>query len=219
MFALIGLALGLTVAREGKLASFVIGVLVIFAYYIVMFLSESLTKGHYLNMYLTRWMPNILLGAFRRRRPHLAGAVHRRPAADFNRRGDAAHREGPRPVAATRERLRQVRKSRRTAPLPAAGRPARVRGAAPVLVIRLPRVRLPAPGLLDRYISRIYVKIVGLSFFALLGLFYISTFLDRSDKIFKGQTNDRGSRPAAGLPDAAVRLLRHPDCRAAQPSS
>ena len=62
VFALIGLALGLTVAREGKLASFVIGVLVIFAYYIVMFLSESLTKGHYLNMYLTRWMPNILLG-------------------------------------------------------------------------------------------------------------------------------------------------------------
>ena len=58
-----------------------------------------------------------------------------------------------------------------------------------MLVIRLPRIRLPAPGLLDRYISRIYVKIVGLSFFALLGLFHISTFLDRSDKIFKGQTN------------------------------
>ena len=56
-------------------------------------------------------------------------------------------------------------------------------------MIRLPRVRFPAPGLLDRYISRIYVRIVGLSFFALLGLFYISTFLDRSDKIFKGQTN------------------------------
>ena len=33
------------------------------------------------------------------------------------------------------------------------------------------------------------MKIVGLSFFALLGLFHISTFLDRSDKIFKGQTN------------------------------
>jgi LPS export ABC transporter permease LptG len=32
------------------------------------------------------------------------------------------------------------------------------------------------------------MKIVGLSFLALLGLFHISTFLDRSDKIFKGQT-------------------------------
>ena len=51
VFGVIGLALGLTVAREGKLAAFVVGTLVIFAYYIVMFLSESLTKGHYLNMY------------------------------------------------------------------------------------------------------------------------------------------------------------------------
>jgi LPS export ABC transporter permease LptG len=56
-----------------------------------------------------------------------------------------------------------------------------------VLVIRVPRMRLPAPGLLDRYISQTYLRIVGLSFLALLGLFYISTFLDRSDKIFKGQ--------------------------------
>ena len=51
VFGVIGLALGLTVAREGKLAAFVVGTLIIFAYYIVMFLSESLTKGHYLNMY------------------------------------------------------------------------------------------------------------------------------------------------------------------------
>ena len=85
VFALIGLALGLTVAREGKLASFVIGVVVIFAYYIVMFLSESLTKGHYLNMYLTRWMPNIVLGLFGVAALDLAGAVHRRPPAGLTR--------------------------------------------------------------------------------------------------------------------------------------
>ena len=188
VFALTGLALGLTVAREGKIASFVIGVVVIFAYYIVMFLSESLTKGHYLNMYLTRWMPNILLGLF-----GVAALIWR-----------ARFIDGRLPISTdgvTRliERARARRQHQgaaasgqeiaRTAPLPAAGRPARARGAAPVLVIRLPRLRFPTPGLLDRYISRIYVKIVGLSFFALLGLFYISTFLDRSDKIFKGQTN------------------------------
>ena len=56
-----------------------------------------------------------------------------------------------------------------------------------MLVIRIPRLRLPSPGLLDRYISRIYIRIAGLSFLALLGLFHISTFLDRSDKMFKGQ--------------------------------
>jgi LPS export ABC transporter permease LptG len=45
----------------------------------------------------------------------------------------------------------------------------------------------PVPGLLDRYISRLYLRVAGLSFLALLGLFYISTFIDRSDKMFKGQ--------------------------------
>ena len=43
--------------------------------------------------------------------------------------------------------------------------------------------------LVDRYITRIYVRVVGISFLGLLGLFYISTFIDRSDKIFKGQAS------------------------------
>ncbi len=188
VFAVIGLALGLTVARDGKLASFVIGVVVIFAYYIVMFLSESLTKGHYLNMYLSRWMPNILLGLF-----GVAALVWRARFIDGRLPFTL---ESLTPLV---DRIRAWWTRAQTAgattmdaatpnPGAAAPRSGRPRGAAPVLVIRLPRVRFPAPGLLDRYISRIYMKIVGLSFLALLGLFHISTFLDRSDKIFKGQT-------------------------------
>ena len=41
VFGLIGLAVGLTVARDGKLAGFVVGIVIIFAYYIVMFLLPS----------------------------------------------------------------------------------------------------------------------------------------------------------------------------------
>jgi LPS export ABC transporter permease LptG len=73
------------------------------------------------------------------------------------------------------------------------GSPAPVRPPAtaaprrPVVVIRIPRLAIPSIGLIDRYISRLYMRVVGLSFLALLGLFYISTFIDRSDKIFKGQ--------------------------------
>ena len=186
VFAVIGLALGLTVARDGKLAGFVVGVIVIFAYYIFMFMSESLTKGHYLNMYLSRWVPNIVLGIF-----GIAALVWR-----------ARFIEGQLPFKgseliariATRLRLPGV------GPAPAARPPVetgseraaaagtRVKaGGPPVLVIRFPRVRWPAPGILDQYISRLYLRVVALSFFALLGLFHISTFLDRSDKIFKGQ--------------------------------
>ena len=153
----------------------------IFAYYIVMFLSESLTKGHYLNMYLSRWVPNIVLGVVRRGRADLARAVRRGPAAV------------PDPGESSAGSLERIGvRSRRAAAAP----PGRARrgprppgaGRAPVLVDpAAPHLRLPTPGLLDRYISRIYIRIVGLSFLALLGLFHISTFLDKSDKIFKGQ--------------------------------
>ncbi len=64
VFAIIGLALGLSVAREGKIAGFVIGIVVIFGYYILLYLCESLTKGHYLEMHLSRWVPNLLLLPF-----------------------------------------------------------------------------------------------------------------------------------------------------------
>jgi LPS export ABC transporter permease LptG len=53
----------------------------------------------------------------------------------------------------------------------------------------MPRLRLPGPGLLDRYITMLYLRTVGLSFLGLLGLFYISTFLDKAEKIFKGDAS------------------------------
>jgi LPS export ABC transporter permease LptG len=59
-----------------------------------------------------------------------------------------------------------------------------------VVVIRVPQLRLPFRGisLLDRYVTRVFSKIVVLAFFGLLGIFYISTFIDLSDKLFRGQT-------------------------------
>lgn len=192
VFAVIGLALGLTVAREGKLAGFVVGIVVIFAYYIAMFLSESLTKGvmasagsltggHYLLIYLTRWVPDLVLGAFGAvalvwRARHVEGRMPFKLPAPLARLPLRWPRKAESPAAAV------AAAARRTAPGAPPARP----NAAPVLVVRIPRLRLPVPGLLDRYISGIYLKIAGLSFLALLGLFYISTFLDRSDKLFKG---------------------------------
>ena len=64
-----------------------VGIAVIFAYYIVMFLAESLTKGyyadpdavaaggHFLAAHMARWVPNIVLGSFGIARPGLARAL------------------------------------------------------------------------------------------------------------------------------------------------
>ncbi len=191
VFAVIGLALGLTVAREGKLASFVVGIIIIFAYYIVMFLCESLTKGQYLNMYVSRWVPNILLGLFGVvalvwRARHVEGRL------PFKLPETLARLKGPwrRAAAAGHSDPESLQRTPGRPDLLGGGGRAQAPGGprrAPVLVIRIPRLRFPAPGLLDRYISQMYLRVVGLSFLALLGLFYISTFLDKSDKIFKGQ--------------------------------
>src|SRR4029077_1300118 len=74
VFAIIGVALGLTVAREGKVAGFVVGIAVIFGYYILLYLAESVTKGYYAGdaggsrpLYvaqLARWFPNVVLLPF-----------------------------------------------------------------------------------------------------------------------------------------------------------
>lgn len=171
VFGVIGLAVGLSVAREGKLAGFVVGVVIIFAYYVVMFLAESLTKGHYLNAHLSRWVPNILLGAV-----GIAALVWR---ARFTSAGL--------PLTLPVRLARAPRRPRLVpTPLGAAGAE-QPRAKGVVLVIRIPRLVAPALGLLDQYVSRAYLRIAGIAFVALLSLFYISTFLDKTDKIFKGQ--------------------------------
>jgi lipopolysaccharide export system permease protein len=170
VFAFNALALGLTVSRGGRMGGFVVGIGVIFAYYIVMFLAESLAKGHRMPAELARWVPNIVLGIF-----GILALMWR-----------AGHAEGRLPFGLTlpeflTRRFRRDPASTRKAPaVTAPGR----RGT--VVVLRIPHVPAPLPGLIDRYISRIYLRVAGLSFLALLGLFYISTFIDKSDKVFKG---------------------------------
>jgi LPS export ABC transporter permease LptG/LPS export ABC transporter permease LptF len=189
VFGWIGLALGLTVARDSKLAGFVVGVAVIFAYYIVMFLAYSQTQGHYrtievagglnttsfLNAHLSRWWPNIVLGIF-----GLAALVWR-----------ARYAERSLPISLPigiphlPTRWSTGSDSPRSRPQDPADRSRGTGPRRPLVVVRIPRLRLPGPGILDRYVARLYMRIVALSILALLGLFYISTFLDVSDKVFK----------------------------------
>jgi len=191
VFAFVGLALGLTVARDGKLGGFVIGVVVIFAYYIVMFVADSQTRGYYhrieearqlgsasfLNAQLSAWWPNIVLGFF-----GVAALIFRSRYSD---------RSLPITVPALIPQQLQTRWSRAASGTtinptgPGASSPAARRKV--VVVVRFPRIRVPGqPGLLDQYIGRLYLRVVGIAFAALLGLFYISTFIDASDKLFKG---------------------------------
>ena len=55
-----------------------------------------------------------------------------------------------------------------------------------VLVIRVPHFDWPRPTLLDVYVSGQYLRIFFLGLVSLLGVFYISTFMDLADKLFRG---------------------------------
>ena len=59
VFAVLGLALGASNRKDGKLAAFVLGIAVIFGYYVIMFTAEALTKGFWMPAWLSMWLPNI----------------------------------------------------------------------------------------------------------------------------------------------------------------
>ena len=143
VFGLIGLALGVNNRRDGKLASFAIGIGVIFAYYVMLWLGQSLVRGHIVPPWLAAWLPNLALGG-------LGGWLllrHRRPHDGSNR-------------------------------LP---------GLPRMPALKVPPLRLPFLGILDRYVASAYLRVAALSAVAMAGIFYISTFLDLSDKVFRGQ--------------------------------
>ena len=160
VFGVIGLALGATNRRDGKLGSFVFGLGVIFAYYIPLTLGPALAKGHLIPPWLAVWGPNIILS--------LVGA------ALFLWRSRAADQEFRLSLPAWTRRHRAPSAPQRA---PAALEPL----AAPGFMARFPR-----PSILDRYVTMMYVRVFLLCALGLLALFYISTFIDRSDKVFKG---------------------------------
>jgi len=162
VFGVIGLALGATNRRDGKLGSFVFGLGVIFAYYIPLTLGPALAKGHLIPPWLAVWGPNIILS--------FVGA------GLFFWRSRAADREFRFGLPHWLQRRAATRQARR-----GHHRTSDADVSPPGLIARLPK-----PSILDRYVTSMYVRVFLLCALGLLALFYISTFIDRSDKVFKG---------------------------------
>jgi LPS export ABC transporter permease LptF/LPS export ABC transporter permease LptG len=171
VFAILGLALGATSRKDGKLAAFVLGIGVIFAYYVVMYGGEALAKGHWLPAWLAMWLPNFVLGAV-----GIALLASRSRSAGSPIRISLPAWLGRRAAA--------VREPATSSAVSAPARSGRV-----VVVLKVPQFSLPGPRLLDVYLAKQYLRILGMTTVGMLGLFYISTFIDLSDKWFKGQTS------------------------------
>jgi LPS export ABC transporter permease LptG/LPS export ABC transporter permease LptF len=169
IFGLVGLGIGATNRKDGRQSSFVVAIAVIFVYYVFMYTSEALAKARWIPAELAMWVPNIVLGLF-----GAALVLWRTRFADVAR-GLSIPLPWRRPAAA---------------PVPGPGSPAARPRAdkGVVLVVKVPQVGLPRPRILDLYVGRVYVRVFALAFVGMLGIFYIATFIDLSDKLFKGQT-------------------------------
>lgn len=169
VFALMGLGFGVSTHRGGKLAAFALGTGVIFAYYLVMYQARSASIGGRFPAWLAAWLPNLVLGPLGAlvvwRRARATGGLLGRAGAAFGR---LVHWRPPRALAAARASL--------SGDVVAA----RIGGGS------LSRLGLWQPGILDRYIATIYLRIQALTFASLLGVFYISEFIDLSDRLFRG---------------------------------
>lgn len=165
VLAVIGLGLGVQHGRGGKLAAFVPGITVVFVYYVIDYGARQMAKGQLLAPWLAVWSPNIVLGVV-----GAALLLWRAQSAD-------------KPIRLTLPARWKFR-GRRTAGTSAAG----TGTSRTVVVLRLPAWQVPAMRLLDTYVSTLALKVAALTFVGLLGIFYISTFIDLSDKLFKGQT-------------------------------
>jgi lipopolysaccharide export LptBFGC system permease protein LptF len=52
----------------------------------------------------------------------------------------------------------------------------------------VPQGLFPTFGLLDRYLSRIYLRVFAVTFLGMLAVFYVAIFTDYSEYLFKGRT-------------------------------
>ncbi|MCX6551873.1 MAG: LPS export ABC transporter permease LptF, partial [Acidobacteria bacterium] len=170
VFALLGAAFGFTNRRDGRLASFAQGLTVIFVYYVILGNSQSLAKGSWVPAWLATWIPDIVLGGL-----GISLLIVRGIGSD-RWHGVWASR-----LARLRGRVQPLVGWMR---LPGHDRSIIRRGRA--VGSRWARVLQMRANILDRYIGQMYLKVFALTFVGLLGIFQISTFIDLSDKLFKG---------------------------------
>jgi len=166
VLSMVGLGLGVTNRKDGNLSSFSLGFGVIFVYYVLLYSSRATALGGRISPTWAPWIPNIVLGIV-----GIALMIWRAGSTD-------------QPIRFSWPRLWRFGAARsaekKALATSRAGRP-RV-----VVVIRIPRIELPRPRLLDIYVARKYGAIFCLAFVSLVGIFYISTFIDLADKLFRG---------------------------------
>ena len=184
VLALIGLALGVSNRKDGKLASFVLGFGVIFVYYVLLWTSRAVAIGGRLPA-----RPGAVDCQHRVRRRRRRAACCGARAPPISRSASACRLSGAAVVRAG---------AADRGPALTAVRPPR---RASCVVVRIPHFDLPRPTparSVRRRASTCGCSSSGVVR-SLLGIFYISTFIDLADKLFRGTATTGDAAPATSI--------------------
>jgi LPS export ABC transporter permease LptG/LPS export ABC transporter permease LptF len=153
VFGVLGLALGIRNRRDGRSWGFVASLSILFFYYLVIDMGESMANNGRLSPLLGMWSANLLLGI-------LAMVLLMRAA-----------REAPIrfPSLGGLVRAFENRAGLRAAP---------VRISRPVLVLRVPRFSLRFPNTMDRYVAREFTRYFVLILAALVVVYVLGLLID-----------------------------------------
>ena len=153
VFGVLGLALGIRNRRDGRSWGFVASLSILFVYYVLIDVGESMANNGRLSPLLGMWAANLILGA---------GAVFLLVRAA---------REAPMGLPSFSGLTRAV-----SARL---GRPrAPARANRPVVVLRVPRFSVRFPNTMDRYIAREFTRYFLLILAALVVVFVLGILID-----------------------------------------
>ena len=170
-FMLVALGMGVSHRRDGRLAAFVLGIGVVFVYWILMYMSEAIAKAGvlpYWFAWLAMWVPNIVVGLW-----GLVLIVRKLRAPE---------------QSSMKLALPFVRRRARSSSGSGWRAPRRAKGARVVVVLKVPHIAFPRPSILDWYVLKQGLRVSVLAGSGLLALFYIASFIDLSDHLFKGRT-------------------------------
>jgi len=170
VFGLLGLALSLGSKKEARSSAFALSIAVIFIYYILIRLGEQAGDTGVLTPFVAMWAANIVLGAI----ALVLLWMNLREAA-FDPL-DPSHYLSFVPKV----------KRQRVARPPAAAAPPR-----PVVVVRIPRLHLRFPSILDRYISKAWVQHFALVVLAFASIYVLAEFMDLFDDIQQNRVKGR----------------------------
>jgi len=172
VFGLLGLGLSLGNRKEARSAAFALSIAVIFVYYVLIRLGEQAGDTGLMPPFLSMWGANLVLGAAA---VVLLALNHREAAFDPL---DARHYLGLLPA------LRREKPARAPVPRPR-------RRPTTTVVLRIPRINLRFPTLIDRYVARSYVGYVLLVLTAFVSIYVLAHFMDLFDDIQQHKVKGR----------------------------